>query len=116
MISGRNALISVFTLDGIIRWYVSCQYFHVFSDSFWFMLPQIFWNWDIKVFADVPVDYIIEIVERDVCGGGGCCEAVVESDDGGGWRCGWWLVQNNDSKRKMANSKITAPVNTNNSL
>ena len=27
---------------------------------------------------------------------------------GGGWRCGWWLVQNNDSKRKMATSKITA--------
>ena len=26
----------------------------------------------------------------------------------GGWRCGWWLVQNNDSKRIMANSKITA--------
>jgi len=44
----------------------------------------------------------------DVDGCGGCCEAVVESDVGGGWRCGWWLVQNNDSKRKMANSKITA--------
>ena len=35
----------------------------------------------------------------------------------GGWRCGedgWWLalwlVQNNDSKRKMATSKITARV------
>ena len=31
----------------------------------------------------------------------------------GGWRCGeggWWLVQNNDSKRKMANSKITALI------
>ena len=26
----------------------------------------------------------------------------------GGWRCGLWLVQNNDSKRKMATSKITA--------
>ena len=41
---------------------------------------------------------------------GGGSEAVVESDvgGGGGWRCGWWLVQNNDSKRIMANSKITA--------
>ncbi len=28
----------------------------------------------------------------------------------GGWRCGWWLVQNNDSKRIMANSKITALI------
>ena len=41
---------------------------------------------------------------------GGGSEAVVESDvgGGGGWRCGWWLVQNNDSKRIMANSKFTA--------
>ena len=48
------------------------------------------------------------VVESDVGGGGGCCEAVVESDVSGGWCCGWWLVQNNDSKRKTANSKITA--------
>ena len=47
------------------------------------------------------------VVERDVGGGGGCCEAVVGSDVGGGCRCGWWLVQNNDSKRKTATSKIT---------
>ena len=49
MISGCNALFSMFTLDGIIRSYVSGRYFHVFSDYFWFMLPQIFWNWDITV-------------------------------------------------------------------
>ena len=57
MISGRNTLFSMFTLNGIIRSYVSGKYFHVFRDCFWFMFPQIFWNWDIKVFADVPVDY-----------------------------------------------------------
>uniref|UniRef100_A0A8C4N8D8 Sideroflexin-1 n=1 Tax=Eptatretus burgeri TaxID=7764 RepID=A0A8C4N8D8_EPTBU len=27
-----------------------------YSESFWFMFPQIFWNWDIKVFADMPAD------------------------------------------------------------
>ena len=45
----------MFTFDGIIRSYVSSRYFHVFSDYFWFMLPIILWNWDIKVVADVPV-------------------------------------------------------------
>ena len=59
MISGRNALFSMFTLDGIIRSYVSGRYFHVFSDYFWFMVPQILLNGDIKVFLDVPADYFI---------------------------------------------------------
>ena len=62
MISGCNALFSMFVLNGIISSYVSSRYFHVFSDYFWFMFPQIFWNWDIKVFADVPADYIINSV------------------------------------------------------
>ena len=55
MISGCNALFLMFKLDGIMRSYVSGRYFHVFSDYFWFMFPQIFWNWDIEVLADVPV-------------------------------------------------------------
>ena len=45
------------------------------------------------------------VVESDVGGGGGCCEAVVGSDVGGSCRCGWWLVQNNDSKRKTLSQR-----------
>ena len=45
---------------------------------------------------------------RGVCGCGGGkvvgLKRLFEGDVGGGG----WLVQNNDSKRKMANSKITA--------
>ena len=62
MISGRNALFSMFTPDEIIRLYVSGRYFSVISDCFWFIFPQIFWNWNIKVFADVPVDYFTNTV------------------------------------------------------
>ena len=62
MISGHNALFSMFTLDGIISLYVSGRFFHVFSDYFWLIFPQIFWNWDIKVFADVRADYFTKSV------------------------------------------------------
>ena len=62
MISGHITLFYMLTLVGTIRSYVSGWYFHVFSDCFWIMFPQIFWNWDINVFADVPADYIINSV------------------------------------------------------
>ena len=62
IICGRNTLFSMFTLNGIIMSYMSGRYFHVFSDYFWFMFAHIFWNWDIKVFADVPADYFTNSV------------------------------------------------------
>ena len=51
-----------FVFDVRARLVIRERYFHVFSDCFWFMFPQIFWNWDIKVFADVPVDYFTNSV------------------------------------------------------
>ena len=50
------------------------------------------------------------------CGGreggvvGRCAEGGWRGGEGGWWLALWlrWLVQNNDSKRKMATSKITA--------
>ena len=61
MISGHNVLFSMFTPDGIIRSYVSGTSMF-FSDCFWFVFPQIFWNCNLKDFADVPADYFTNSV------------------------------------------------------
>ena len=56
MISGRNALFLMITLDGIIRSYMSVT--SLFSViAFGSCFQEFFWNWDIKVFADMPMDY-----------------------------------------------------------
>ena len=59
MISGRNTLFWMFTLDGIISSYVSGRYFHVFSDYFWFIFPTNFLELGYQSFCRCAADYII---------------------------------------------------------
>ena len=58
MISGYIALFSMFTPDGIINSWL----FNVSRDCFWFIFPQFFGNWNIKLFADVSADYFTNSV------------------------------------------------------